>query len=119
MNKRPPWYDPNTEKSRLLAALEQVWRLCNNSEEVVPCARTPQGFAALQAIKEAIQRLRRARDGATRILLGPASQRGMQTHMRDDNRLPSFGARIDRPKKGKYRRKLKQHARPDLTWRRS
>jgi hypothetical protein len=36
MNKRSPWYDPNTEKSRLLAALEQVWRLRNNSEEVVP-----------------------------------------------------------------------------------
>jgi stalled ribosome alternative rescue factor ArfA len=32
---------------------------------------------------------------------------------------PSFGARIDRPKKGKYRRKLKQHPRRDLRWRRS
>jgi hypothetical protein len=54
MNKRSSRYDPNTEKSRLLAALEQVWRLRNNSEEVVPCARTPRGSAALQAIKEAI-----------------------------------------------------------------
>jgi hypothetical protein len=54
MNKRSPWYDPNTDKSRLLAALEQVWRLCNNSEEVMLCARTPQGYAALEAIKEAI-----------------------------------------------------------------
>ena len=54
VNKRSPWYDPNTEKSRLLAALEQVWHLSNNSEEVMPCARTPQGYAALQAIKEAI-----------------------------------------------------------------
>jgi stalled ribosome alternative rescue factor ArfA len=32
---------------------------------------------------------------------------------------PLFGARIDRPKKGKCRRKLKQHARRDLRWRRS
>ena len=54
MNKRSPWYDPNTEKSRLLAALEQVWHLCNNSEEVMPCARTPLSYAALQAIKETI-----------------------------------------------------------------
>jgi hypothetical protein len=54
MTKRPSWYDPNTEKSRLLAALEQVWRLCSNAEEVMPCARTQQGYAALQAIKEAI-----------------------------------------------------------------
>jgi hypothetical protein len=54
VNKRYPCYDANTEKSRLLAALEQVWRFCSNSEEVVPCARTPQGYAALQGIKEAI-----------------------------------------------------------------
>jgi hypothetical protein len=54
MTKRPPWYDPTTEKSRLLAALEQVWRLCNNAEEVMPYARTPQGYAALEVIKEAI-----------------------------------------------------------------
>jgi hypothetical protein len=54
VNKRSPWYDPSTKKLRLLAALEQVWPLSNNAEEVVPCARTPQGYAALQKIKEAI-----------------------------------------------------------------
>jgi hypothetical protein len=54
MNKRSSWYDPSTENLRPLAALEQVWRLCNNSEEVMPCARTRQGYAALQTIKEAI-----------------------------------------------------------------
>ena len=54
VKKPSPWYDPNTERSRLLTALEQVWRLCSSSEEVMPCARTPQGYAAVQAINEAI-----------------------------------------------------------------
>jgi len=54
MNKRAPWYDPNTEKSRLLAALERTWSLCNNSEELHQCARKERSFLLLQAIKQAI-----------------------------------------------------------------
>jgi hypothetical protein len=49
MIKRCPWYDPNTETSRLLAALEQTRRLCCNSEE-----RRRDSYALLQKIKEAI-----------------------------------------------------------------
>jgi hypothetical protein len=54
MNKRSPWYDPNAEKSRLLAALDQTRRLCCNSEEVMPLARKRDSYALLQKIKEAI-----------------------------------------------------------------
>ena len=54
MNKRSPWYDPNTKKSRLLAALEQTRRFCCNSEELITRARRQGSYALLQAIKEAI-----------------------------------------------------------------
>jgi hypothetical protein len=54
MNKRSPWYDPNTEESRLLAALEQTRHLCCNSEELMACARRKGSYVLLEAIKEAI-----------------------------------------------------------------
>jgi hypothetical protein len=54
MNNRSPWYDPNTEKSRLLAALDQAQRFCCNSEELITCARRQGSYALLRAIKEAI-----------------------------------------------------------------
>jgi hypothetical protein len=54
MNKRSPWYDPNTEKSRLLAALEQTRHLCCNSAELLACARRQGRFQLLEQIKEAI-----------------------------------------------------------------
>ena len=54
MNKRPPWYDPNTETSRLLAALDQTRRLCNNAAEVMPFGRAPGSLMLLEALKEAI-----------------------------------------------------------------
>jgi hypothetical protein len=54
MNTHSPWYDPNTEKSRLLAALEQTRRFCCMSEEIMPCVKQPGSYALLQAIKEAI-----------------------------------------------------------------
>jgi len=54
MNKRSPWYNPNTEESRLLAALEQTRHLCCNSEELMACARRKGSYVLLEAIKEAI-----------------------------------------------------------------
>jgi hypothetical protein len=54
MNKRPPWYDPNTETSRLSATLEQTRRLCNNAAEVMPSARAPGSLMLIEAIKVAI-----------------------------------------------------------------
>jgi hypothetical protein len=54
MNKRFPWYDPNVEKSRLLAALDQVRRLRNNAEEVMPCARWQYSLQFIEAIQNAI-----------------------------------------------------------------
>ena len=54
MNKRSPWYDPDIEESRLLAALERTRRLCCNSEELMVCARRQHIYALLEAIKEAI-----------------------------------------------------------------
>jgi hypothetical protein len=54
MNKRSPRFDPNTETSRLLAALDQTRRLTCTSEEILPCARQRGSYALLQAIKEAI-----------------------------------------------------------------
>jgi hypothetical protein len=53
MNKRSPWYDANTETSRLLAALEQPAAFCNSSE-LLSCARKQHSYVLLQAIKEAI-----------------------------------------------------------------
>ena len=54
MNTCPSWYDPNTEESRRLAALDETRRLCCNSEELVACARQRGSYALLEAIKEAI-----------------------------------------------------------------
>ena len=54
MNKRSPWYDPSTETSRLLAALDQTRRLACTSAEILPCTRQPGSYALLEAIKEAI-----------------------------------------------------------------
>ena len=54
MNKRSPGYDPNTEESRLLAALDETRRLYCNSAELLACARRQSSYALLQAIKEAI-----------------------------------------------------------------
>ena len=54
MNKRSPWYDADTEKSRLLAALDRTRHFCCMSEEIMPCVRQPGSYALLQAIKEAI-----------------------------------------------------------------
>ncbi len=54
MSKRSPWYDPKTEQSRLLAALDDVRRLCCNSEEALACARRPSSLLLLEAIKSAI-----------------------------------------------------------------
>ena len=54
MSKRSPYYDPATEKSRLLAALDQTRHLCCNSEELLACARKQHSFEILERIKEAI-----------------------------------------------------------------
>jgi hypothetical protein len=54
MNKRSPWYDPSTEKSRLLAALEQTRHFCCMAVETLPYARAPGSYAAMEAIKQAI-----------------------------------------------------------------
>jgi hypothetical protein len=54
MSKRPAWYDPKTEDSLLLAALDAARRYSCRSEEILKCARTPQGYRALEAIKRAI-----------------------------------------------------------------
>jgi hypothetical protein len=54
MSKRPPWYDPETEKSRLLAALDEVRHLCCSAEQTVPYMRRPGSFMRLEAIKKAI-----------------------------------------------------------------
>jgi len=34
MSRRPAWYDPEIEKSRLLASLDQTRRLCTRAETV-------------------------------------------------------------------------------------
>jgi hypothetical protein len=54
MPKRLPWYDPDTEKSRLLAALDQTRRLCTRADEVMPCAKQPGSLLLIDAIKSAI-----------------------------------------------------------------
>jgi hypothetical protein len=54
MNKRSSCYDLSTEKSRLLAALEQTWRFCCMAEETLPFTRAPGSYAAMEAIKQAI-----------------------------------------------------------------
>jgi hypothetical protein len=54
MNKRSPWYDPSTEKSRLLAALEQTRHFCCMAEETLPYTRAPGSYTAMEAIKQAI-----------------------------------------------------------------
>jgi hypothetical protein len=54
MNKRSPWYDPTTETSRLLAALDETRHFCCNSAELLACAKKQGCYALLQAIKEAI-----------------------------------------------------------------
>jgi hypothetical protein len=53
-DNRSPWYDPVTEKSRLLAALDQLRRLCCSSEELLACARIPGSFELLGRLKHAI-----------------------------------------------------------------
>ena len=52
--KYEPWYDPETEKSRLLKALDEARRLCCSAQETVPHTTMPGSFMALQAIKDAI-----------------------------------------------------------------
>ena len=42
------------KKSRLLAALEDVWRLSNQAAVTLPVTRRPGSYARLQAIKETI-----------------------------------------------------------------
>ena len=54
VNKRSSRYDPSTEKSRLLAALEQTRRFCCMAEETLPYTRAPGGYAAMEAIKQSI-----------------------------------------------------------------
>src|ERR1700743_625294 len=49
-----PWYDPETEKSRLLKALDEVRRLCCSAQETIPHTTMPGSFMALQAIKDAV-----------------------------------------------------------------
>jgi hypothetical protein len=54
VRKYTPWYDAETEKSRLLAALSETRRLCCSAEQTVPHMQRPGSFMLLQAIKEAI-----------------------------------------------------------------
>jgi hypothetical protein len=54
MPKCAPWYDPETEKSRLLAALSEKRRLCCSAEQTVPRTLRPGSFMLIEAIKEAI-----------------------------------------------------------------
>jgi hypothetical protein len=54
MPDRSLWYDPNSENSRLLAALDETRRLCCNSAELLACAKKQRSYILLQAIKEAI-----------------------------------------------------------------
>jgi hypothetical protein len=54
MSHRSAYYDPETEKSRLLASLDQTRRLCTRAAEVLPHARQPRSFALIAAVKSAI-----------------------------------------------------------------
>jgi hypothetical protein len=54
MPRYAPWYDPETEKSRLLAALSETRRLCCSAEQTVPLTLRPGSFMLIQAIREAI-----------------------------------------------------------------
>ena len=54
MNKRSPWYDPNTEKSRLLAALYEVRHHITRSKELLACAKSQRGYILLQLIRATI-----------------------------------------------------------------
>lgn len=54
MPKYEPWFNPETEKSRLMAALSEARRLCCSAEQTVPHTTVPGSFMALQAIKGAI-----------------------------------------------------------------
>ena len=77
-----PWYDPNTEKSRLLAALDQTRRLCCNSGELLACARVSVAvFTLLEAIKDAIDDYAEYEMGHREYFLGPATQRRVQAHL--------------------------------------
>jgi hypothetical protein len=96
MNARAPWYDPNIEKSRLLAALDQTRRYRCNSEELLACARKQRSYLLLQAIKEAIDDYAECEMGHREILLEPAAQRGMQAQMKRAMMAPSMNTAGDR-----------------------
>jgi hypothetical protein len=52
--KYEPWHDPDTEKSRPLAALSETQRLCCSAEQKLPHTTMPGSHMALQAIRKAI-----------------------------------------------------------------
>ena len=54
MAKRVPWFNRNIEKSRLLAALDDVRHLCCSLERLMACARRRSSFALLEKIKRTI-----------------------------------------------------------------
>ena len=96
MNTHSPWYDPNIEKSRLLA-VEQTRRFCCMSEEIMPCVKQPGSYALLQvikpqAIKEAID------DYAEREMGTESTPKPLKTRRRaQDCSRPAPSVRRRRP----------------------
>ena len=54
MNKRPSWYDPETQTSPFLTALAEARLECNRAEHVMPYAKVPGSLMLVEAIKSAI-----------------------------------------------------------------
>ena len=54
MNKRPSWYDPETERSPLLTAMAELRLERNRAEHVMPHANVPGSLMLIEAIKSAI-----------------------------------------------------------------
>ncbi len=55
MRKRyDPWYNPDTEAARFLAALSQVRHLCTRAEETLPYTTEPGAYIFVHAIMSAI-----------------------------------------------------------------
>ena len=83
MNTHSPWYDPNTEKSRLLAALEQTRRFCCMSEEIMSCEKQPGSYVLLQAIKQAIDNYAECEMGHREYFWAARTAQGASKHDAD------------------------------------
>lgn len=81
MNKRPSWYDPESETNPFLTALAEARRACNQAEFVMPYAKVPGSLLLIDSIKSAIDDWAECEMGARDYFygrghrIGPTSKR--------------------------------------------